>query len=184
MRPKITCYGVALRRAEGAKIVVDMSQWGHRLSLRVRFAETDANRHVSQVSYLIYFEEARTEFMAEAVPDFDWFGANTTLVLARQWIDYLSPAFFPDRLDIWTAPVHLGGSSLRMAHVITRLTDGDARIVARGESTMVQVSSANGRSTPWTAPVRSQLAAWLKPELAIPFALPTSNPPAVRRDAT
>lgn len=164
--------------------MVDMSQWEHRLGLRVRFAETDANRHVSQVSYLIYFEEARTAFLAEVLPDFDWFSADTTLVLARQWIDYLAPAYFPDPLDIWTAPVHLGTSSVTMAHVITRSSGGDTRLVARGESTMVQVQVATGRSTPWAAPIRRQLAARLKPELAIPFAKPTAPTNPVTPGAT
>lgn len=148
------------------------SRFPHRLSLTVRFAETDANQHVSQVSYLIYFEEARTRLLAERVPAFDWFGGQHTLVLVRQWIDYQAPAYFPDRLDVWSAPVRLGQSSIRLAHVITREEPGGHTAIAQGESTMVLVSAETGASLPWPDAVRAAWAAEVRPELALAFDRP------------
>lgn len=136
--------------------------------MRVRFAETDANRHVSQVSYLIYFEEARTAMLAEHVPTFDW-SSGHTLVLVRQWIDYVAPAHFPDRLDVWSCAVKLGTSSIRLAHIITRDDVGGTTRIAHGESTMVLVDAASGASQPWPDPMRAEWAALLRPELAPTF---------------
>ena len=148
---------------------IDDSQFPHRLRLRVRFAETDANRHVSQVSYLIYFEEARTALMAEHVPTFDWFTGDHTLVLVRQWIDYLAPAHFPERLDVWSCAVTLGTSSIRLAHAITRDDAGGTTRIAQGESTMVLVDAARGTSKPWPELVRADWTRLLRPKLAPAF---------------
>ncbi len=138
----------------------------------MRFAETDANQHVSQVSYLVYCEEARTRLLAERVPAFDWFSGQHTLVLVRQWIDYQAPAHFPDRLDVWSAPVRLGTSSIRLAHVITREDPAGHTAIAQGESTMVLVDAEAGTSLPWPDAVRAEWAAGLRPELALPFDRP------------
>lgn len=157
-------------RAGGATLdasLPDPNQFPHRLGVRVRFAETDANRHVSQVSYLIYFEEARTDFLAANIPGFEWFRPDRTLVLVRQWIDYLSPAHFPDQLDVRSAIVRLGTSSLRMAHLITRTDGGATTAIARGESTMVLVEETGRTSRPWDEPLRSQLQALVRPDLAL-----------------
>ncbi len=137
--------------------------------MRVRFAETDANQHVSQVSYLIYFEEARTALMAEHVPTFEWFTGEHTVVLVRQWIDYLAPAHFPDQLDIWSSGVALGTSSVRLAHVITRDDPAGTTRIAQGESTMVLVDGATGASKPWPDAVRAHWSALMRPELAPAF---------------
>lgn len=149
----------------------------HHLAVRVRFAETDANGHVSQVSYLIYFEEARTDFLETLVPGFEWFRPDRTLVLVRQWIDYVAPAYFPDRLDVASAMVRLGNSSVVMAHEITRESTHDGgegptsapTVIARGESTMVLVDGATQKSTPWDEVLRARLTALVRPELSIPL---------------
>jgi acyl-CoA thioester hydrolase len=138
----------------------------YALAVRVRFSETDANGHVSQVSYLIYFEEARTRFMQEELA-YAWFTGEHRLVLARQWISYRAPAFFPDALTVFSAPVAVGRSSLRMAHRIIRNHDGT--VIAEGESTMVLVLAQNGRSTPWPEEFRAELLERTRPDLAIPF---------------
>jgi acyl-CoA thioester hydrolase len=149
----------------------------YTLPVRVRFCETDANGHVSQVSYLIYFEEARTRFMEAEPIAFSWFRGDHQLVLARQWIEYLAPAYFPDALTVRSAPVRLGRSSLTMAHVITR--DADDTVIARGESTMVLVAKATGHSTPWPERLRVSLAPTVRPDLAIPFERPSTLGPPI-----
>lgn len=137
------------------------------LPVRVRFCETDANGHVSQLSYLIYFEEARTDIMEAMQIHFRWFDGDRTLVLARQWAEYLAPVYFPDRLIVKTTVVKVGTSSLRMAHVIVRSEGGTP--VCRGESVMVLVNSQTGRSTPWPEALRAAFQQVEHPEAAIPF---------------
>ena len=145
---------------------VDPARYPHQLSVRVRFCETDANGHVSQVSYFIYFEEARSRILQSL--DFAWFTGRHMLVLARQWADYLAPAYFPENLTVYTAVVHVGRSSVRAVHRIAR---ADERIVlCQGESTMVLVDQNTQRSTPWPDDIRQRLAARCDPELALPFA--------------
>jgi acyl-CoA thioester hydrolase len=139
----------------------------YHLPVRVRFCETDANGHVSQISYLIYFEEARTRIMQDEPVGFRWFSGDLKLVLARQWIDYLAPAYFPEELTVHSAIVRLGRSSLRIAHLITR--DHDGASIARGESTMVLTHAATGRSTPWPESLAATLGATIRPALAVPF---------------
>ncbi|MBI2455351.1 MAG: acyl-CoA thioesterase, partial [candidate division NC10 bacterium] len=41
-----------------------LSKFKFSTPIRVRFCETDANRHVNQVSYFVYVEQARMDYFA------------------------------------------------------------------------------------------------------------------------
>ena len=137
----------------------------HETPIRVRFCETDMNRHVSQVSYFIYFEEARTRFM-EAI-GFHWTGQDAHLVLVRQWADYLKPAHFPDDLLVRTDIVAVGRSSVRMAHRVVRAAAPDQPL-CQGESVMVLVNRDQSETRPWPDALRTRLHAHLDPTRAVP----------------
>lgn len=137
----------------------------HRTHVRVRFCETDMNRHVSQVSYFIYFEEARTRYIEEL--GFTWNAGPYNMVLVRQWADYLAPAHFPDELFVLTDIVQVGRSSIRMAHRVVRAATPDA-VLCQGESIMVLVNAEQSASRPWPDDLRSRLHAHLNPSAALP----------------
>lgn len=137
----------------------------HRTPVRVRFCETDMNRHVSQVSYFIYFEEARTRYIEEL--GFAWTGGDTNMVLVRQWADYLAPAHFPDELLVLTDIIAVGRSSIRMAHRVVR-QEAPHQALCQGESVMVLVNGDQSASVPWPDPLRAKLEAHADPTRALP----------------
>ncbi len=129
----------------------------HESKIRVRFCETDANRHVSQVSYAIYFEQARTDFFDSLATDhFDWWSDRYSLVLAQQCINYLVPAHYRQTLRIVTGVSAIGRSSMGLYHWIT--PDDDGPVMANQASTVVLVDAANQKSHPWPEEFRRAVA--------------------------
>ena len=126
-----------------------------RLDLRVRFSETDANGHVSHLSYLIYCEDARTRLMQHPAIGYSWPRDRYNLVLVAQSIRYHQPAYFPDELHVETAVTRVGRSSLGLTHTITR----DDVLIAESECTLVLVDVRTNHSTPWPDAIRTRLTA-------------------------
>jgi acyl-CoA thioester hydrolase len=135
------------------------------VDLRVRFSETDANGHVSHVSYLIYCEDARTRLMEHPHIAYTWPRDRYHLVLAEQSIAYLAPAYFPERLHVATHVMRIGRTSLTLGHDITRRDaaqtghEGSATAIARSRCTLVLVDAETHRAAPWPEELRRRLAA-------------------------
>ena len=104
---------------------------GFRFStdLKVRFAETDAQGVVHHAAYLVWFENARIDYLARfdgGYPAMRAAGVDATTVEAN--VRYLIPARFPDQLDIGVRCVDVRGARFRFEYAIerdgTRLADG------------------------------------------------------------
>ena len=77
---------------------------GHRImKVRIYYHHTDCGGVVYYATYLNFLEEARTEFFENNGISMNEFTKNNVLfVVARQEIDYVSPAFYGDILSIAT----------------------------------------------------------------------------------
>ncbi len=70
---------------------------------KIYYHDTDSGGVVYYANYLKFLEEARTEAMREAGLEIKTLAQNGILfVVRRQEIDYKSPAFYGDMLDIHT----------------------------------------------------------------------------------
>ncbi|WP_430626119.1 acyl-CoA thioesterase [Sulfobacillus thermotolerans] len=128
----------------------------HETIIRVRFCETDANRHVSQVSYAIYFEQARTEFFDALMDEgFDWWSSQFSMVLAHQSITYLAPAFYRQTLRIYTGVSAIGRSSLGLYHLVVDSESGT--LIANQDSTVVLVDALTQKSHSWPDSFRTKI---------------------------
>lgn len=143
------------------EITVEGKRYIYQTSAKVRFCETDANQHVSHVSYLIYFEQARTEFLESLSAYFKWWDSDYTVVLARQAVSYRAPAYYGQLLDIYTGVARIGRSSLDLYYLIRRRDQEE--ILTVGDSTVVLVNFATQRSAPWPDSFRQQVAQLLTP---------------------
>jgi acyl-CoA thioester hydrolase len=86
---------------------------GHVYPLRVRWSDVDAYRHVNNVKYIEYFQEARIRYFMHLHQDGDTFGE---LVVARTDVDYRRPILFrmtPYEVHSWVA--HVGRTSFVVA---------------------------------------------------------------------
>ncbi|MGO4256670.1 acyl-CoA thioesterase [Marmoricola sp. RAF53] len=110
----------------------------HVYPLRVRWSDVDAYRHVNNVKYIEYLQEARIAYMMSVHQEGDEFGQ---FVVARVDVDYRRPIMFrlaPYQVHSWIS--HVGRTSFVCSHEIR---DGDevlasAQVVAVGFDTTAQ----------------------------------------------
>ncbi len=92
--------------------------------LEVRYQETDQMGFVHHSVYLVYFEAARVALLrAMGKPYRELEREGVLLPLVESHVRYRRPAFFEDRLTVWTWVAELRPSSFRMGYRITRETE-------------------------------------------------------------
>ncbi len=104
-----------------------MPPFVHRL--RVRYNECDAQGHVFNANYFLYFDVTLTELWREAFGAYDALTADgLDLVVAETGARFRAPARFDDELEITLEVERIGSTSLVSAIRIAR--DGD--VLAEG----------------------------------------------------
>lgn len=119
-----------------------------RFRLRTRFFEVDQHGQVHNAYYLVYAEQAITEFLkTRGCGDLIAPGADGCIyVIARTAIDYLAPLGFDTDVATAVWVNRLGRSSITFSAAICR--DGDSETpAAKAEIVWVYKDSATGRST-------------------------------------
>ena len=119
----------------------------HTYACAVRFSDVDAYRHVNNVKYFEYFQEARIALvgaLGRLLTTGDGTGDALSVVVAQVDVDYRTPMFFREQaydVDAWIA--HVGRSSFV---VEGRIRDGD-QLVSRSRAVMVAFDAKTQRAT-------------------------------------
>jgi acyl-CoA thioester hydrolase len=127
----------------------------HCYALHVRWSDVDAYRHVNNVKYFEFFQEARIQYLLDLRNDGEW-GHQ---VVARTDVDYRRPLLFrssPYQLHSWVS--HVGTRSFAIAGEIR---DGGT-VLATGEVVMVCFDKQTQRATDMPAAQRAALLAELE----------------------
>ena len=97
----------------------------HRYALRIYFEDTDAGGIVYHANYLRFAERARTEALRDAgIPHAELVKRfNLMFVVRSVELDYAAPARLDDSLIVLTAPLRVGGASVRLRQEIRRVGD-------------------------------------------------------------
>lgn len=134
-----------------------MSAGRELLSTRidVRWGDMDAYGHVNNAVYATYVEEARIRWFA-ALPG-AWRTEASAPVVAAQTVNYRRQLEWPAALRVVLSAERVGNSSLTIAFAITADTD-PAMMFADGNSVLVWIDPASGRSIPLPAAVRAAAA--------------------------
>lgn len=114
----------------------------HEIPVKVRFSETDALGHISNISYFIYLEEARTEFFADL-----GFGRdinNWKIILASASCDFVSQGYYNQKLVVQTAVSRIGNSSFQVVHEIKDAESGE--LIAKGQASAVHFNFKTQKS--------------------------------------
>ena len=119
----------------------------HRVTIQMRFADTDAMGHVNNGSYAVYAETGRIAFM-KAVG-----AADRTFILARLAIDFRRQVRFGEPVVVESWVEKIGTSSVTLRQEIR----ADGIVAAEVSSVVVSFDYASNRSAPWKAEVREQL---------------------------
>jgi len=126
----------------------------HPYRCPVRFSDMDAYRHVNNVKYFEYYQEARIDLLA-ALGAPEELGSGLGLVVARLDVDYRAPMHLredPYVVDSWVSRV--GRSSFVIGGAIR---DGGS-VLSASSAVMVTFDARRGRSMPLTAGQRDLLA--------------------------
>lgn len=101
--------------------------------VKVRFCETDALGHISNISYFIYLEEARTDFFIDL-----GFGADLDdwkVILASAKCDFVRQGYYNQKLKVVSEVQRIGRSSFTIVHKIQDAETGE--LIANGEASAV-----------------------------------------------
>lgn len=101
--------------------------------VRVIFRDLDYFGHVNNATYLTYLESARIAFWEQLTKQKGLKGLN--FILASASINYKSPAYFGDELEIGVRVSSVGNSSFKLYYEIRE--KGSGRLVATAETVQV-----------------------------------------------
>jgi acyl-CoA thioester hydrolase len=124
--------------------------WTHD---KLRYADTDRQGHVNNAKFATFLETGRVAFLYDPAAPLAPPGCE--FVLARLAIDFLAELRWPGAVDIGSAILTLGRSSVTIGQ---GLFVGD-HCVAAAESVVVLTDTTTRRSTPMPESVRARLTA-------------------------
>jgi acyl-CoA thioester hydrolase len=105
----------------------------NEISIRVRYAETDRMGLLHHASYLVYFEQGRTELLrAHGLSYRDLEDQGFLLVLTRVQVRYRSPARYDDLVTLRTTLKR--ATHVKLEHGYEMFRDG--LLLAEGETTL------------------------------------------------
>lgn len=105
--------------------------------LIVRYAETDAQGVVHHANYLVWFEEARSDFLRQlglAYSDMERDGFF--VVVSEIGVTYRSPAFYEDRISVETT---LAKARRRLLEFTYRIRNREGRLLVEGRTRHIVV---------------------------------------------
>ncbi len=137
-----------------------LQRFRHRIPICVRYADIDMMRHVNNVTYLTYLEQARISYAQEVL---GWDGQFHTLniIVASQQFDYLKPVFLTDAIEVRTRVSRLGHKSFTLEYAIVRLAqNGTEELCGRGSTVMVTFDFEKDHSYPMPDSWRAAILAF------------------------
>jgi acyl-CoA thioester hydrolase len=132
-----------------------VSEWAYCHVDRVRFGDLDAMRHVNNVAFLTFFEDARIQYIKGLLGDDPVTRGDFGFIFAECKVNYRAPAFFDEEIRTCVRPAEVKRSSIRLDFAMHAL--GDERLLAEGYGVLVGYDYAAGRAMPLPEPVRSAL---------------------------
>lgn len=110
--------------------------------VRPRFRDTDAMGHLNNAVYVTYFEVARAEYWRAVTAETNY--QKVPFILAHTTIDFRSPAYVHEVLDVGIRVSRLGTKSFECAYRIVE--QESRRLVCEGRSVQVIFDYANNAS--------------------------------------
>ncbi|MER3417371.1 MAG: acyl-CoA thioesterase [Gemmataceae bacterium] len=139
----------------------------------VAWGEMDAYRHVNNVVYFRYFENARLEYFRRI----DWFGFEAATgigpILASTEARFRRPLTYPDRVAVGARIASCGTDRLFMEYAVCSQKLGD--IAATGKATIVTFHYPSGQKVSVPEELRHRIEAL---EASVGRSLPQASVPA------
>lgn len=94
--------------------------WVHRYPVRVQFDEVDQYGIVHHSKFLIFFERARVDLLAELMKRGGGTALDFTLIVASANVRYRSSARFLDDVEVEQGVRRMGASRLELGYRVVR----------------------------------------------------------------
>jgi len=107
---------------------------------KLRYGDTDRQGHINNAVFSTFLETGRVEMIYDGKRSLADEGCS--FVIARLELDFVTEMLWPGRVDIGSGVIAIGRSSLRMEQALFQ----EGRLVAVGETVMVQVNDVSRRS--------------------------------------
>jgi acyl-CoA thioester hydrolase len=128
----------------------------YRGTIKVRFADTDANGHAFFANYLVFADEVLGEYWGELGLDVsDVVGQNFLTFTVNANIDFLGESLAGDTLEVEVKSERIGNSSVVIGFSLRNLRTEEP--TARGSFTYVFVDKQTRKSCPIPAHFRATL---------------------------
>ncbi|WP_250657800.1 acyl-CoA thioesterase [Alkalimarinus coralli] len=121
-------------------------------TIQPRFNDTDALGHISNTSFPVWFEEARTALFEIFHPSLDI--ETWPLILAKTEIDFLAQTYWGSEVKITTYIGKLGSSS---CHIIQEARQKE-KLVARGLAILIYFDYETNKSVSIPQDIREKLS--------------------------
>jgi acyl-CoA thioester hydrolase len=139
-------------------------EFHHRTRVEVRFRDLDAFGHVNNAVTTSYVEHGRIRYLRDVL-GFSPVG-EMPMILAMIQVDYVTPIYFGEYVDVASRVDWIGTTSLAMSHRLTAGEDGHE--VARANSVLVAYDYAESKPMPVPQEWRSTLTEYEGRDLARP----------------
>jgi len=132
------------------------ADWPYAHVDKVRFGDLDAMRHVNNVAFLTFFEDARIQYISERAGNDPTTRRGFGLIFAECRINYRAPAFYDEEIRTCIRAGEVRRSSARLEFAMFAV--GDDRLLAEGYGTVVGYDYAAGRPMPLPESFKAALA--------------------------
>lgn len=121
---------------------------------KLRYADTDRQGHVNNANFSTFLETGRVEFLYH--PEYPILQDGFSFVIAALHLNFIEEVSWPGRVDIGTAVLKLGNSSITLYQ---QLFQQDI-CVASAETVIVQVDNNSRRSAPLSSAAKQIVEKW------------------------
>jgi len=109
------------------------------MKTKIYYHHTDCGGVVYYANYLKFLEEARTEFLEDkGIFIKELIKNDSALVVMRQEIDYKSPAFYGDTIEVKTSLSNISRTKIEFEY---RIINQHAKTISTAKTTMACVNS-------------------------------------------
>ena len=137
-----------------SKPVPQLSDYPHRSTDVIRFADLDPQGHVNNAVFATYFESGRVAMFRDR--NLSIGVDDATFVLVRQEIDFLRELRWPGNVVVGSAILEFGRSSFTVGHGVFFGED----CAATGRATMVMLNASTRRPHPLPQEIIVKLSQW------------------------
>ena len=124
--------------------------------IRVRYSEIDHQMIVFNVHYLNYIVIANGEYFRTVGIRFnDNEEAHFDIALVKSTLEFKSPAYFDDVIDVYVRISRLGRKSYTANYIMIRASNGD--VIFKAENIYVNFNPATKRSEPIPEHIREKI---------------------------